>query len=125
MRQRGDHQGTRGVSAGGDRTGVDERGGSKIGCRARELVIDMDDAVPDQDARPQRTRRLSDHLLSVFHADCDQGDLDVAEQLIVILEHMQRRPPPVGRPERRINSRPLIAAHERLWCLRHPEAREQ
>jgi hypothetical protein len=85
----------------------------------------MSDADTDPAARPHSHRRLSDWVLIAFHFACDRGDLEVAEQLIVILEHMQRRPPPVGRPERRINSRPLIAAHERLWSLRHPEAREQ
>jgi hypothetical protein len=59
-----------------------------------------------------------------FHFACDQGDLEVAQQLIVILEHMLRRAPPEGRPERRLNTQPLVAAHERLWTLRHPETRD-
>jgi hypothetical protein len=63
--------------------------------------------------------------LFAFHFACDQGDLEVAEHLITILEHMLSRPPPEGRPERRVNAQPLVAAHERLWSLRHPEARDQ
>ena len=84
----------------------------------------MSDADADPGARPHSHRRLSDWALITFHFACDQGDLEVAEQLIAILEHMRRRPPPMGRRERRINSQPLVAAHERLWSLRHPDARE-
>jgi hypothetical protein len=84
----------------------------------------VSDAVPDQDARPRRHRRLSDHVMIAFHFACDQGDLEVAQQLIVILEHMLRRAPPEGRPERLLDAQPLVAAHERLWSLRHPEPRD-
>jgi hypothetical protein len=88
------------------------------------VVIDMRDAVADQDVRPHSHRRLSDWVLITFHFACDEGDLEVAEQLIAILAHMLRRAPPEGHPDRRINSQPLIAAHERLWTLRHPETRD-
>jgi hypothetical protein len=69
-----------------------------------------------------RKRRLSDHILISFHLACDQGDFDVADRLLIILERMLRRPPPAARPERRTDVQPLVAAHERLWTLRHPEA---
>jgi hypothetical protein len=85
------------------------------------VVIDMRDPVPDQDVRPHSHRRLSDWVLIAFHFAYDEGDLEVADQLIAVLEHMLRRPPPEEHPERRINSQPLAAAHERLWTLRHPE----
>jgi len=97
---------------------------SRIGCHARNVVIDMRDPVPAQAAQPQRRRRLSDHVMFAFHFACDQGDLEVAEQLITILERMLRRPPPAGRPEQRVDAQPLVAAHERLWSLRHPEPRD-
>jgi hypothetical protein len=87
------------------------------------VVIDMRDPVPDKDARPHSHRRLSDWELVTFHFACDAGDLEVAQQLIAILEHMLHRAPPAGRPERRLNAQALVvAAHERLWSLRHPEA---
>jgi hypothetical protein len=36
-----------------------------------------------------------------------------------------RRPPPDGRPEHRAaHADLLVAAHERLWFLLHPEARD-
>jgi hypothetical protein len=101
--------------------GSDKR---RIGCHARYVVIDMRDPVPDQVARPRRRRRLSDHVMIAFHLACDQRDLEVAQQLIVILEHMLRRAPPEGRPKRLLDAQPLVAAHERLWSLRHREARD-
>jgi hypothetical protein len=33
-----------------------------------------------------RTRRLSDHILRAFHHACDQGDLEVEERLLAVLE---------------------------------------
>ncbi|MFN6954216.1 MAG: hypothetical protein ACK4PG_05385 [Acetobacteraceae bacterium] len=72
---------------------------------------------------PQRyTRRLSDKILIAFHQACDQGDLEVAEQLLRVLETMVMRRPNVPDVNRRKNIESLVAAHERLWVLRHPEA---
>ncbi len=69
------------------------------------------------------TRRLSDKILIAFHQACDQGDLEVAEQLLKILEMMVMRRPTSPETNRRKNIESLVAAHERLWLLRHPEAR--
>ena len=70
---------------------------------------------------PRYSRRLSDKILIAFHHACDQADFDVAEQLLAILENMLTRRPytPDGNRRRSIES--LVAAHERLWHLRHPE----
>jgi len=85
----------------------------------------MSDAVPDQEARPQRRRRLSDHVMVAFHFACDEGALEAARRLLTIAEFILRRPPPDGRPEHRAaHADLLVAAHERLWFLRHPEARD-
>jgi hypothetical protein len=73
--------------------------------------------------RDPQFRGGPDSVLITFHFACDEGDLEVAEQLVAILEHMQRRPPPAGHSKRRTNLQPLVAARERLWSLRHPEAR--
>ena len=78
--------------------------------------------TPQPAAPTRRHRRLSDHILIAFHLACDQRDLEVADRLLAILERTLLRPPPAGRPERRTDARPLVAAHERLWTLRHPEA---
>jgi len=88
------------------------------------VVIDMRDPVPDQEATPRRRRRLSDHVMIAFHLACDQGDLEVARRLLTITEFMSWQAPSDGRPERRVWADPLVAAHERLWTLRHPEARD-
>ncbi len=66
-------------------------------------------------------RRLSDKILVAFHHACDAQDLMVAEQLLKTLESMltRRGVPPEQNRRRALES--LVAAHERLWHLRHPE----
>jgi hypothetical protein len=70
---------------------------------------------------PRHSRRLSDKILIAFHHACDQGDFEVAEQLLRILEMMLTRRPVSPDTNRRRNMESLVAAHERLWHLRHPE----
>lgn len=67
-------------------------------------------------------RRLSDKILVAFHQACDQGDFEVAEQLLRVLEMMLTRRPVTPDTNRRRNIETLVAAHERLWHLRHPDA---
>jgi hypothetical protein len=74
---------------------------------------------------PRHTRRLSDKILIAFHHACDQGDFEVAEELLRILEMMLTRRPVSPDINRRKNMESLVAAHERLWLLRHPEANER
>src|SRR6476646_4205720 len=69
---------------------------------------------------PRYTRRLSDKVLIAFHHACDQSDFEVAEQLLHILEMMLTRRPLTPDGTRRRNMESLVAAHERLWHLRHP-----
>ena len=88
---------------------VDEQEDDEV---SRELVLP---------ATPRHTRRLSDKILVAFHQACDTGELDVAEQLLVILEKMMGRRPTVNEGNRRRNMESLVAAFERLWHLRHPE----
>jgi len=70
---------------------------------------------------PRQGRRLSDKILVAFHHACDAGDLNVAEQLLKTLEGMIVRAnlPPEQNRRKQIES--LVAAHERLWHLRHRE----
>ncbi|MFN7308973.1 MAG: hypothetical protein ACK5TQ_20685 [Acetobacteraceae bacterium] len=72
----------------------------------------------------RHTRRLSDKILIAFHHACDQADFEVANDLLVILEKMLKRPAAGSDSNRRKSLESLVAAHERLWMLRHPEARE-
>jgi hypothetical protein len=76
-------------------------------------------------APPRHTRRLSDKILIAFHHACDQGDFEVAEELLRILEMMLTRRPVAPDVNRRKNMESLVAAHERLWLLRHPDANEK
>jgi hypothetical protein len=69
---------------------------------------------------PRHARRLSDKILIAFHLACDQGDLEVAGDLLEVLEFMVKRPRRQPGRERR-SEESLVAAHERLWLLRHPE----
>ena len=71
---------------------------------------------------PRYTRRLSDKILIAFHHACDQADFEVAEQLLHILEMMLTRRPLTSDGTRRRNMESHVAAHERLWHLRHPRA---
>jgi len=72
-------------------------------------------------APPRHSRRLSDKILIAFHHACDQADFEVAEQLLRILEMMLTRRPVSPDTNRRRNMESLVAAHERLWHLRHPD----
>lgn len=74
---------------------------------------------------PRHSRRLSDKILIAFHHACDQSDYEVAEQLLRILEMMLTRRPVSPDTNRRRNMESLVAAHERLWHLRHPDSRER
>jgi len=68
--------------------------------------------------RERYSRRLSDKINEAFRHACDSGELEVAADLLSTLETVLLRVPP--RPERReMLLTPLIAAHERLWALRH------
>jgi hypothetical protein len=82
---------------------------------------DHDTAPKSSSGAPRYSRRLSDKILLAFHHACDQGDYEIAEQLLHILETMltRRTVPPDANRRKSIES--LVAAHERLWHLRHPE----
>ena len=88
------------------------------------LSFDTDGAVgPRLPANPyisRHSRRLSDKILVAFHHACDVVDLEVAEQLLRLLEMMTTRRPRPEDGNRRRSIEGLVAAHERLWHLRHP-----
>jgi hypothetical protein len=73
---------------------------------------------------PRYSRRLSDKILIAFHHACDQADFEVAQHLLQVLEMMLTRRPLTPDGTRRRNMESLVAAHERLWHLRHPESGE-
>jgi hypothetical protein len=67
------------------------------------------------------TKRLSDKILIAFHHACDQGDVQVASELLRVLDVVATRKPPLPTSEVRRPDRGLVGAHERLWQLRNPE----
>ncbi len=70
---------------------------------------------------PRYSRRLQDKLLMVFHAACDGGSLDVAEDVLGLAEQVIRREAALAPPERRrADMIAVVQAYERLWALRHP-----
>lgn len=89
-------------------------------------MSDHDEEVrkPASSGPPRYTRRLSDKILIAFHHACDQADFEVAEQLLRILEMMLTRRPVNPDGNRRRSLETLVAAHERLWYLRHPDEHE-
>jgi len=88
-------------------------------------VSDSDDASIDTLRQPgnapRYSRRLSDKILIAFHHACDQGDYEIGEELLKILESMLTRRSVAPDANRRKSIESLVAAHERLWHLRHPE----
>lgn len=81
----------------------------------------IDDIEPEFVARAasRHSRRLSDKILIAFHHACDQADFEVAGQLLRILEMLITRRPLPPDSNRRRSMENLVAAHERLWLLRH------
>jgi hypothetical protein len=69
---------------------------------------------PDQE---RYSRRLSDKIQTAFDHACDEGELQVAADLLQTLELVLLRVAP--KPDRReAVVAPLMASHERLWHLR-------
>jgi hypothetical protein len=74
----------------------------------------------ERPANERRTRHLQDNILIAFHRACDAGQLEVASELLRLTEAVVKVEPDARR--RRQDIRALVAAHERLWLLAHPEA---
>jgi hypothetical protein len=66
-------------------------------------------------------RRLSDKILAAFHQACDQVDIEVPKQLLDAPEFMTMRPARASDGRHRRVKNGLVAAHERLWRIQHPE----
>ena len=74
---------------------------------------------------PNHTRRLSDKILIAFHQACDQEDLEVAQHLVRVVELLLARRPVLPDHQRRRSMESLMAAHERLWYLKHKDRVEE
>ena len=82
---------------------------------------DLKSSDPTSGTSPRQGRRLSDKILVAFHHACDAQDMAVAEQLLKTLESMLTRRGVPSEQNRRKSLETLVAAHERLWHLRHRE----
>jgi hypothetical protein len=86
---------------------------------------EADDAMAITPLRQRHARRrLPDKILLAFHQACDQGDFEVAERLLSIIgatASAMRLPRAQRGTERRRVQANVVAAHERLWQLRHPD----
>ncbi|GAC1345881.1 MAG: hypothetical protein NVSMB18_26550 [Acetobacteraceae bacterium] len=67
----------------------------------------------------RHTRRLEDKLLVAFHHACDVNDLEIAAHILNTLELMLGRRPVAGDSFRRRAMESFVAAHERMWHIRH------
>jgi hypothetical protein len=67
-------------------------------------------------------KRLSDKILIALHQACDERDITAAWGLLSVLEAMAKRPPIFSQGNDRRAKESLVAAHERLWHIQHPEA---
>ena len=92
--------------------------GSLDGYVAEQIPAELKSS--HRDPAPRQGRRLWDKVLVAFHHACDVDDFQIAELMLGVLETMIARPPAAGDISRRRNIQGLIAAHERLWTLRHP-----
>jgi hypothetical protein len=83
---------------------------------------DDDTARDTPQNAPRLGRRLSDKILVAFHHACDVSDLEIADALLRALETIVTRKPSPHQSGRRRDMESLVAAHERLWQLRNPDA---
>ena len=88
---------------------------------AEQFINTPPPEVAQPAAAPRHSRRLFDKVLVAFHHACDVADFEVAEHLLQLLEIMTPRRPRPEDGNRRRSIEGLVAAHERLWHLRHPQ----
>jgi hypothetical protein len=82
----------------------------------------MSGARPNRDGVQVRyTKRLSDRIIIAFHHACDLRDIETAWDLLHLLELMLKRSPRLPDGENRRVRKSLVAAHERLWHIQHPD----
>jgi hypothetical protein len=101
------------------------RGFGKLSEVGGHVVSESENDSKSEIGPPRYSRRLSDKILIAFHHACDQGDYEIAEKLLHVLELMLTRRPSPAEGNRRRTIESLVAAHERLWMLRHPEHRPE
>lgn len=76
--------------------------------------------IPPSTGEVRHNRRLFDKVVLAFHHACDVNDQVVAGGLLALLDTMATRPARLHDGNRRKTVESLVAAHHRLWHLRHP-----
>lgn len=84
-----------------------------------ETVLGVTIAFGDRGRKPNR--RLADKMFAAFHQACDQDELELAGNILRLLEELVASRSFGQRVERRAIDE-LIAGYTRLWMLKHPEA---
>jgi hypothetical protein len=116
-----DETNERGFGTGGlGRGGLGAGDGAELGVPEQGVEVHREIGG----AAPRYSRRLSDKVLIAFHHACDQADFEIADELLRLLETMLTRRPLVPDGNRRRSMESLVAAHERLWHLRHGSPEE-
>ena len=84
--------------------------------------LDLSPSLPRRAAQRGETGGLADSLFLAFDLACRQTEVEIAARLLALAELLlTRRGMPSG-DEREMAA--LVAAHERLWHLRHRGARQ-
>lgn len=87
------------------------------------MLVNQPYNVQNAGAAPY-SRRLVSKIMVAFDHACEQRQVEVAQQLLEVLETaLLHRPLPPDVTLRR-NAETLVTAHERLWTLRHPDMPE-
>jgi hypothetical protein len=105
------------------RKGVLDAGRPQSQYQPREAAKNMSDPHTDgggKNQAPAYTKRLSDKILIAFHQACDGRDLEVADQLLRVLEMVLTRQPVEAERHAQRRKQSLVAAYERLFALRNP-----
>ena len=70
--------------------------------------------------RPPYTRRLSDKVFAAFHHACDGSDIEEAQLLLSVMEHMVHRPSAIHKRKFSHLQECIVAGHKRLWDIQNP-----
>ncbi len=82
------------------------------------MAILVTDALEIVKQPTHHQSRLADKLVSIVHSACDNNDLEVARDLLKVLNKLMRKNALSDRDRRRVGVS-IVTAHERLWSLRH------
>ena len=89
---------------------------------AAGMVIGVRGSASERGAIGRRITILQSSILLAFHASCDIRDLEVAKRMLATLTSASVSSADQSDDKPRHAMELIVAAHERLWLLAHPEA---